>query len=347
MSSLNIATNYTYATKFVILNDDNINHQLGYIYGTTGGVGIGVFADTNVNWGYQAGSVGQGSNTVALGNQAGQTDQGDYSIAVGLSAGQTSQSINCIAIGVNAAEVEQTDRSIAIGGFAGRYYQGERCIAIGDAAGLTGQQNYAIAIGAGAGAYGQGENAIAIGQFAGITGQVSNSVVINASGDPINGGDCGLYIAPIRSDIPVVGATGTLVYDNGSKEIYYDTAKTFVIDHPVDTKKYLVHACLEGPEAGVYYRGRGEIELSACEIVLPDYVGKFAVDLSVHVTPVYKFGCSNIRNLICSEVEDGKFAVHGEPGPFNWLVMGSRGNFEVEPVKVEVSVKGEGPYKYL
>ena len=35
--------------------------------------------------------------------------------------------------------------------------------------------------------------------------------------------------------------------------------KSFIIDHPDDSSKYLVHVCLEGPEAAVYYRGKGEI----------------------------------------------------------------------------------------
>ena len=29
-------------------------------------------------------------------------------------------------------------------------------------------------------------------------------------------------------------------------------SKSFIIDHPTDPSKYLVHVCLEGPEAGVY-----------------------------------------------------------------------------------------------
>jgi hypothetical protein len=120
-----------------------------------------------------------------------------------------------------------------------------------------------------------------------------------------------------------------------------------VIDHPVDSNRYLVHSCLEGPEMGVYYRGRGEIEMNACEIILPNYVDKLCSDMTVHVTPVYKFGCPNVRNLICSEVQEGRFAVHGEVGPFNWFVMGSRGSFEIEPFRIDVKIKGDGPYKYI
>ena len=39
--------------------------------------------------------------------------------------------------------------------------------------------------------------------------------------------------------------------------------KTFIIDHPIDKNKYLVHGCLEGPEFGVYYRGKSEILLKS------------------------------------------------------------------------------------
>ena len=60
--------------------------------------------------------------------------------------------------------------------------------------------------------------------------------------------------------------------------------KTFVIQHPLDKDKYLIHACLEGPEAGVYYRGRGEIKRDSVRIDLPDYAKKLATDFTVQVT---------------------------------------------------------------
>ena len=44
-----------------------------------------------------------------------------------------------------------------------------------------------------------------------------------------------------------------------STQAELDLKKTFIINHPLDDSKYLVHACLEGPEAGIYYRGDGEI----------------------------------------------------------------------------------------
>ena len=46
-----------------------------------------------------------------------------------------------------------------------------------------------------------------------------------------------------------------------------------------DSSKYLVHVCLEGPEAAVYYRGKGEItNNNSVVIYLPDYVKNLATD---------------------------------------------------------------------
>jgi hypothetical protein len=51
--------------------------------------------------------------------------------------------------------------------------------------------------------------------------------------------------------------------------------------------------------------------------------------------------------LCCSEVESGVFTVYGEPGPFNWLVFGKRGEIQVEIEKETTVIQGEGPYTYI
>jgi len=67
-----------------------------------------------------------------------------------------------------------------------------------------------------------------------------------------------------------------------------------------------VHACLEGPEAGVYYRGKGEIINNySVEIELPDYVEKLATDFTINLTPIFN-GDFNI-NLLTSKIENNKF----------------------------------------
>jgi len=118
--------------------------------------------------------------------------------------------------------------------------------------------------------------------------------------------------------------------------------KSFIIDHPTNTNKYLVHACLEGPEAGVYYRGKAVIENDeSIEIILPDYADKIATDFTPHITPL----CKNF--YYSSEIENNRFTVYGLNGKFSWIVYGKRVDIEVEPDKSEVNVKGIGPYKWI
>ena len=80
---------------------------------------------------------------------------------------------------------------------------------------------------------------------------------------------------------------------------------------------------------------------------MPDYVHKFATDLTMIVTPIYD-GLVKVYNV--SEFEkdlENSFTVYGVNGKFNWVVYGSRGLIEVEPTKNNVVVHGEGPYKWI
>jgi hypothetical protein len=122
--------------------------------------------------------------------------------------------------------------------------------------------------------------------------------------------------------------------------------KTFIIDHPTDSERYLVHGCLEGPEAGVYYRGTGRIpeNHTSTIVCLPTYVNHLAKDFTVHVTPIIH---KNIRTLNVSSVSNGSFEVFGSSGEFYWHVYGKRLSIEVEPKKKDVIVKGKGPYRWI
>jgi hypothetical protein len=216
-------------------------------------------------------------------------------------------------------------------------------VAIGFQAGWLRQGNMAIAIGSNAGYSNQGDNSIAIGTLAGSNAQGSNTIILNATGAELNSATTeACYIAPIRS----FSNANILTYDTTSKEVTY-VAKTFVIDHPTNTNKYLVHACLEGPEAGVYYRGSSCINdgEQLARVALPDYALAVARDFTVSITPKFN---GKIRTLNASHVHvDGTFDVHGEPGPFDWFVMGLRHSIQVEPDKSAVSVRGDGPYRWL
>jgi hypothetical protein len=333
-----------------------IGHSAGINSQQLGAVAIGYGAGFysqgihSIAIGTSAGLTGQGQYSVAIGYEAGQTGgqtggQGYYSVAMGYKAGQNNQEDNSIAMGPLAGQLFQGECSIAIGLQAGYNYQGTGSIAIGVNAGYTGQGNYAVAIGVNAGGTGQGNYAVAIGNNAGPTNQAPNSIILNASITSLNAGNSGTFIYPINP-YTTVGPTGTLQYNLSTKEITYNTAKTFVIDHPIISSKYLVHACLEGPESGVYYRGKSEIESGKAEetITLPDYVEALATDFTVIVTPIYN---GKMRFLNCSRVVNNSFTVYGEPGEFDWHVFGKRGYINVEPDKNIIQVKGDGPYKYI
>lgn len=151
----------------------------------------------------------------------------------------------------------------------------------------------------------------------------------------------------------------------------YSPNKTFVIQHPVKSEKYLVHACLEGPEAGVYYRGTATIddsESKAVDLYLADYVTALATDFTVYATPILNL-CQDVRNTAepvfpklmvgkstagkstASKSTAGKFTVYSNISPctFNYVVFGKRQTIEVEPLKAMTFVKGEkdSPYKWI
>ena len=145
----------------------------------------------------------------------------------------------------------------------------------------------------------------------------------------------------------VTGATGAVVkFNNLTSSWYFEQGKTFIINHPKDNDKYLVHTCLEGPEVGVYYRGKSEITNDASVAInLPDYIPGWAYDFTVTVTGIYD---GKLKLYNASEVDDtGSFTVYGENGKFSWVAIGKRGDVNAEPYKNEIVVKGDGPYRWI
>ena len=123
--------------------------------------------------------------------------------------------------------------------------------------------------------------------------------------------------------------------------------KNFIIPHPNDDDKLLVHVCLEGPEEGVYYRGVGEITNNLfTTVALPEYVTNLAYDLTINVSTVYD-GSGFVKIYNCGEVENNTFTVYGVNGTFHWLVIGKRHDIVAEPLKSDVTVSGNGPYLWI
>ena len=93
-----------------------------------------------------------------------------------------------------------------------------------------------------------------------------------------------LYYGPANKAV----SDSSFVWNSGSTTLTVNghiaaTTKSFLIDHPIKESGKLQHACLEGPENGVYYRGK----LDSNRIDLPDYwcnlVDKDSI--TVHLTP--------------------------------------------------------------
>lgn len=143
--------------------------------------------------------------------------------------------------------------------------------------------------------------------------------------------------------------------------------KSFVIDHPVDDDKYLVHACVEGPEARVEYEGRDRLRPGAdgqneATITLPAYFSALVDEdtATVQITPVLG-DCGpdceyrSAPSMAATRVRDGQFTVKAVAGPyhpcapFSWRVTAARkdATFQVEPSKSETVVRGDGPYTWI
>jgi hypothetical protein len=353
----------------------NQNINLGSFSGST------TQGDNSVAIGNGAGNSNQGDNSIAIGNGASQSNQGDNSISIGVSAGESSQGSFSISIGHNSARYNQGESSVSIGDnsgttgqgiastcigyYAGNINQGDNALAIGDGAGNSSQGNGSVAFGSGAGYISQGDYSIAIGCNAGMNNQGKNSIVLSSLGNSVL--DCaipgtivlaatgpmpeptttGFYVTPIS---PTGNESNVLVYNTSTNEIQYCTnsGKTFIIDHPDDSEKYLIHGCLEGPENGVYYRGVGEIKDDIMTtIYLPNYVKNLAYDFTIQLTPIFN-GKIDKKQLQTTKVnkENNSFDVYGDSGEFYWHVYGKRSELLVEPLKSEIKVNGDGPYKY-
>ncbi len=126
--------------------------------------------------------------------------------------------------------------------------------------------------------------------------------------------------------------------NNSKCQFYSDGTKRFVIDHPLDPENQrLAHACIEGPEAAVYYRGTGQLEGGRAEVLLPDYFEGLAraEGRTVMLTPI----CDKdgpLGMLAATTVVDGRFTVRGDPAcgdqRFCWEVKAVRSDVEPLPV---------------
>ena len=109
-------------------------------------------------------------------------------------------------------------------------------------------------------------------------------------------------------------------------------SKSFLIDHPTKENKKLEHGCLEGPEFGVYYRGRTQSNT----IILPDYwAGLVREDsITIQLTPKGSFQHLYVISQCLSEVVIG--AADGEIIDCFYTIYGERADIDSLVVEKDV-----------
>ncbi|MGW4153245.1 hypothetical protein ACWEDF_08855 [Micromonospora chersina] len=140
-------------------------------------------------------------------------------------------------------------------------------------------------------------------------------------------------------------ASGYTISLNAATGVIKGKSKQFAIDHPLDgpdaaRRRQLIHAALEGPENGVYYRGEGRLENGTATVELPAYFEALtrAEGRTVQLTPVFEDD-EPVSALAAGRVRDGAFRVRtvdGSPAShaFCWQVTAIRA--DLEPLAVEV-----------
>jgi hypothetical protein len=133
-------------------------------------------------------------------------------------------------------------------------------------------------------------------------GTTGNAPAFSAQGSDTN---IGITLTPKGTGGVAIGATsagGYKLYVNGS---FAATTKSFVIDHPTKPGKKLRYGSLEGPENGVYVRGKTQTNV----IELPEYWTKL-VDpdsITVQLTPIGKH-----QKLYVEKIKDNKVYIVNE-----------------------------------
>lgn len=119
------------------------------------------------------------------------------------------------------------------------------------------------------------------------------------------------------------------VYIPGSLQVA--GTKNFVMSHPQDDSKNIVYACIEGPEAAAYIRGKAKLNRGQTEVAFPEHF-KLVVNLdtiTIQLTP----RSSESKGLAVSAQSEHGFSVkelwQGEGEyEFDYFASGVRKGFE-------------------
>lgn len=144
--------------------------------------------------------------------------------------------------------------------------------------------------------------------------------------------------------------------DSSYNFIKLSLSKSFVIQHPLKQDQYLVHATLEGPSADAIYWGKGKLKNGVAKVELPPYFEALTRVDGRHVIVTSADGFDNlaVQEKNNAVINKGQFYVYSDnkqsTQTFYWMVKATRKDIkplEVEPLKKNTSLAGEGPYRYV
>lgn len=113
-------------------------------------------------------------------------------------------------------------------------------------------------------------------------------------------------------------------------EVLMARSKNFIIDHPSQPNKKLVHACLEGPENGVYVRGR----ITNKTIIELPYYWKDLVDESTITVQLQPIGAH--QNIIIKRIGQNQIHLQGHGIPIDCFYHVYAERTDIEKLEVEI-----------
>ena len=140
-------------------------------------------------------------------------------------------------------------------------------------------------------------------------------------------------------DVQNINGSGTCTFPTFQGTINVQSWKGFDIKHPNKEGQRLRHICLEGPEAGVYIRGK----LTGSNVIdLPDY-WRGLIDPESITVSLTQIGTS--QDLIIDKIQSGKVYIRsGNATAINCFYTIHASRIDGEPLIVEY--KGETPAEY-
>ena len=336
----------------------------------------------------QLSSVGDSFNTfgssLVIGGNASKVSNNNQNMFIGNNAGNSLAFLNNTFIGHSCGQssLNSAQGNVCIGSFCAQNIFSKENVCIGNESGkFIRSGRFNVFVGHRTGIKCSGSNNVIIGHKADVevSSSSSNNIIIGSNSSSVEGNNniligTTLYKAQeSTSDTLNIGnliqgniatqtvnlnlSTESTSADNllgisNSGEVTKVSSKTFVIKHPMNSNKYLVHACLEGPENGVFYRGTGKTlqqddTYYNCIVKMPPYFKQLVYknSITVHLTPKNSLQVCGVK-----WVEDDSFCVYSrESTEFYWVLNGTRmdiTSLDVEPTVESCVIKGFGPYTY-